>query len=160
MRKFLRVTFAEFTVSGAALLSGLALAGIYPVEFAFAQTTVAGSHDVFGTFFTDEGTAKIQIEDCGDGSPCGRFIWFSADGLPEGKTIETFTGRDGRQLLGSLMLKGFSKKKSDWRGGTVYDSDHVKTYQARLKRLPDGSLRVKGCIGPFCHSQLWPEVRS
>ena len=159
MKKSLSVTLAGFTVSVAASLGGLALLGIYPTGFAFAQTTDVAALDVFGTFLTDEGTAIIQIEDCGIGSPCGRFIWFSTNGLPEGKTIETFTGRDGRQLLGSLMLKGFSKERSDWRGGTVYDSDHVKTYRAHLKRLPDGSLRVRGCIGPFCHTQVWPEVR-
>lgn len=124
---------------------------------AFSGTAHAGPHDVFGTFITDEGSAKILIEDCGDGTPCGTFIWFNADDPPRVTATTKFAGKAGKPLVGSLMLKNFSKKKSDWRGGKVFDTDNDKTYSARLKRLPDGTLEVKGCIGPFCHRQVWPK---
>jgi len=119
----------------------------------------ADSHDVYGTFITDEGSAKIQIKDCGDGSPCGHFIWFAPDQPPKVTVTRKFSGEKGQPLLGSVMLKNFSKRKSDWRGGKVFDSDNDKVYHARLKRLPDGSLQVKGCIGPFCQTQVWPESK-
>ena len=60
-------------------------------------------------------------------------------------------------LLGLLILKGFEKKKNDWRGGTIYDPENDKTYDARIKRLDDGDLELKGCVGPFCQTQVWPE---
>jgi len=122
-------------------------------------TVHAEHHDVYGTFITDEGSAKIQINDCGDGSPCGRFIWFNPDQPPKVRVTTKFSGKRGQPLLGSLMLKNFSKKQLDWRGGKVFDTDNDKTYSARLKRLPDGSLQVKGCIGPFCQTQIWPESK-
>ena len=56
-----------------------------------------------------------------------------------------------------LILKGFEKKKNDWRGGTIYDPENDKTYDARIKRLDDGNLQLKGCVGPFCQTQVWPE---
>jgi len=117
----------------------------------------AGTHNVFGTFLTDEGSAIIKITDCGDGSPCGYFRWFNPNDPPRVTVTRAFSSQEGQLRLGSLMLRGFSRKKSDWRGGRVYDSDNDKVYSARLKRLPDGSLQVKGCIGPFCQTQIWPE---
>jgi uncharacterized protein (DUF2147 family) len=157
MKKFLIITLSVFAFLGTTLFVWLSSTDIYMNGFSFTESAYNGSHDVFGTYITDEGSAKIQIEDCGDGTPCGRFVWFSASGLPRGKTIETFADSDGEPLLGSLMLKKFTKERADWRGGTIYDSDNVKTYLAHLKRLPDGSLRVKGCLGPFCHTQIWLE---
>ncbi|OYW82850.1 MAG: hypothetical protein B7Z22_13475 [Hyphomonas sp. 32-62-5] len=34
----------------------------------------------------------------------------------------------------------------------------LKTYDSRLKRLGDGTLEVKGCIGPVCQTQIWKPV--
>lgn len=116
------------------------------------------THDVFGAFLTDEGSARIEITDCGDGSPCGHFVWFNPNDPPRVKATRAFSEQQGKPLLGALMLQGFSRRKSDWRGGRVFDSDNNKVYAARLKRLPDGSLQVKGCIGPFCQTQVWPEA--
>lgn len=158
MKVVLVVLVAGGTFLGTTLLVGLGLIDIYMNGFAFLESKYDGSHDVFGIYLTDEGSVKIQIGDCGDGTPCGRFVWFSADGLPSGETMETFSGADGTPLLGSLILKGFTRERADWRGGTVYDSDNIKTYYAHLRRMPDGSLRVRGCLGPFCHTQIWSKT--
>ncbi|WP_229954216.1 DUF2147 domain-containing protein [Parasphingorhabdus litoris] len=115
-------------------------------------------YDILGIFLTDEGSTLVEIFDCGDGSPCGRFLWFHPDAPPKGARKHTRFGDPGRPLLGSLMLNGFSRRNEDWRGGKIYDSDNDKTYHARLKRLPDGSLQVKGCIGLFCQTQVWTSV--
>lgn len=143
---------AAAAVAFSGIFTGIAFAGITP-----KGPYYAGRHDIYGTFMTDEGSAKILIEDCGDGTPCGRFVWFNKQMPPRVSVTTKFAGKAGQPLLGSLMLKNFSKKKSDWRGGKVFDSDNDKTYSARLKRLPDGTLEVKGCIGPFCQTQIWTQ---
>ena len=56
------------------------------------------------------------------------------------------------------MLQGFDKKRKDWRGGTIYDPEADKSYASRLKRLANGTLQVKGCIGPICQAQIWQEA--
>ncbi|WP_158085678.1 DUF2147 domain-containing protein [Henriciella aquimarina] len=134
-----------------ALAAALVLIAALP---ALAQ---ADSHDVFGTFFTEEGTSRVTIEDCGDGSPCGRVSWIDPDSLDDGKTPETAKTKAGEPVLGLLMLHSFEKKKRDWRGGKIYDPKEDKTYSSRLKRLEDGRLQVKGCVGPFCQTQVWRE---
>ena len=64
----------------------------------------------------------------------------------------------GEPVLGLLMLQGFDKKKKDWRGGTIYNPKNDKSYASRLKRLSDGRLQVKGCIGPVCQTEVWVEA--
>ena len=115
-------------------------------------------HNVYGTFLTQAKTSTVTIEDCGDGSPCGRVSWIDPNAMEPGQTPETALTQAGDPVLGLLMLQGFDKKKKDWRGGTIYDPENDKTYASRLKRLGDGRLQVKGCIGPICQTQVWEEA--
>lgn len=116
------------------------------------------THDVFGTFATEAGTSHVEITDCGDGSPCGTIVWIDPASLPEGETPETVIGDNGENVLGQQILEGFERKTKDWRDGTVYDPENDKSYNARIKRLESGELQLKGCIGPFCQTQVWPQV--
>lgn len=115
-------------------------------------------HDVFGTYLTQAQTSTVTIEDCGDGSPCGRVSWIDPNAMEPGQTPESALTKAGEPVLGLLMLQGFDKRRKDWRGGTIYDPENDKTYASRLKRLDDGRLQVKGCIGPICQTQVWDEA--
>lgn len=115
----------------------------------------AGSHDVFGTFFTTDKVSKVEIIDCGDGSPCGTIIWLNPEKIQAGLAPEDLKTKAGKSVLGLEIVKGFSRKKKDWRGGTIYDPGKDKTYASRLKRLANGNLEVKGCISFFCLTQIW-----
>lgn len=118
----------------------------------------ADTKDVFGTFATVDGSSHIVIADCGDGSPCGRVVWFDPVKLESGVRVEDARDAKGNKILGLLLLTGFSEKSSDWRGGTIYDPEDGKVYASRLKRRDDGKLEVKGCIGPVCQTQIWKPV--
>ena len=115
-------------------------------------------HDVFGTYLTQAKTSTVTIADCGNGSPCGRVSWIDPTSMEPGQTPEAALTQAGDPVLGLLMLQGFDKKRKDWRGGTIYDPENDKTYASRLKRLGDGRLQVKGCIGPICQTQIWEEA--
>lgn len=117
-----------------------------------------GEHDVFGTFLTQERTSTVTIEDCGDGSPCGRVSWIDPNAMEPGMTPDSALTKAGEPVLGLLMLQGFEKRRKDWRGGTIYDPENDKSYASRLKRLDDGRLQVKGCIGPICQTQVWDQA--
>jgi uncharacterized protein (DUF2147 family) len=130
---------------------------------AFAASIWAGAAsadtlNVFGTYRTQAGTSHIHIADCGDGSPCGKVVWLDAAALPTGESPESITDAKGARLMGMKLLQGFQRKAKDWRGGTIYDPENGKTYDSRLKRRTDGSLEVKGCIGPICQTQVWKPV--
>nr|WP_070961023.1 DUF2147 domain-containing protein [Hyphomonas sp. Mor2] len=133
---------------------GLAIGAIVFSTAAHAQD----GHDVYGTFLTQAQTSTVTIADCGDGTPCGRVSWIDPEAMEPGQTPETAVTQAGDPVIGLLMLQGFNKKKNDWRGGTIYDPENDKTYASRLKRLDNGSLQVKGCIGPICQTQVWQEA--
>jgi uncharacterized protein (DUF2147 family) len=137
---------------------GRALAASLVFGLIFADIAHADTLDVFGTFQPPDGNSKIEISDCGDGTPCGTVVWMRAAALPKGETPETVRDARGARIMGLKMLHGFARKAQDWRGGTIYDPENGKTYQSRLKRLADGNLEVKGCIGPICQTQIWKPV--
>lgn len=132
-------------------LTGLAASAALLAFSAQAQE----GHDVFGVFLTQDQTSTVTIEDCGDGSPCGRVSWIDPTAMAPGQTPESARTKAGEPVLGLLMLQGFEKRRKDWRGGTIYDPEADKSYSSRLKRLDDGRLQVKGCIGPICQTQVW-----
>ena len=121
-------------------------------------TAAADTFDVFGTYLLPKGDSHVKISDCGDGSPCGRIVWIKAEGLPAGKTPADVTNDKGEKIMGYTLLGGFARKSNDWRGGKIHDPVESKTYDSRLKRLANGDLEVKGCIGPICQTQIWKPV--
>ena len=62
-----------------------------------------------------------------------------------------------RRLLGLPILSGFTADGDMWRG-RIYDPKSGKTYKSQVRRKPDGSLEVKGCVGPFCQTQVWKKA--
>jgi uncharacterized protein (DUF2147 family) len=123
-----------------------------------AGPAAADSFDVFGTYLLPKGDSHVKISDCGNGSPCGKIVWIKPEGLPPGKTPETVTNEKGDRIMGYPLLSGFDRKAKDWRGGKIYDPVESKTYDSRLRRLSNGDLEVKGCVGPICQTQIWKPV--
>ena len=123
-----------------------------------ASAAHADPHNVFGTWVTEAGTSHIQIADCGDETPCGTVVWIDPDELEPGVSPQTAVDANGDNVLGLKMLYGFSKKRKDWRSGTIYDPEAGKTYGSQIKLRDDGKLQVKGCIGPFCQTQVWTKA--
>lgn len=121
-------------------------------------TAFAEPHNVFGTYLTEDKGSKIRIQDCGDGSPCGTVTWLNPESFEEGEDIENFRSKSGELIIGLEIVKGFKRKKNDWRGGTIYSPSKDKTYASRLKSLENGTLEVKGCISFFCETQIWTPV--
>lgn len=128
------------------------------VVLASAFPVTASSLDVFGTYWVEDRGSKVEITDCGDGSPCGKVTWIDPDTLPPNETPETVKTKKGKNILGLKILHGFKKKKNDWRSGKIYSPKADKTYSSRLKRLDDGTLQVKGCIAFLCETQIWTEA--
>jgi uncharacterized protein (DUF2147 family) len=122
-------------------------------------TAKADSHDVFGTFYTKDNGSKIQISDCGDGSPCGKIVWVNPNTIEEGLEAQDLKSKAGEPILGLEIVTGFIRKKNDWRDGTIYDPGKDKTYASRIKKLDNGTLEVKGCISFLCVTQIWTEEK-
>lgn len=117
---------------------------------------LADGQDVFGRWLVEDGNAIIDINDCGDGSPCGTLEWVNPVEATSDKDINNpDPDLNGRPLKDMPMLWGFREKGDSWGRGRIYSPENGKTYGSNLKRRKDGNLRVKGCVGPFCQTQVW-----
>jgi uncharacterized protein (DUF2147 family) len=109
---------------------------------------------------TQNGSGTIRIEACGS-KTCGRIL----TGTPKaGETGLDFRNPNpalrSRALIGTNILSGFARQGDDsYKGGTIYNPEDGKTYRSEFKLKADGRLEVKGCVGPFCQTQIWTPVR-
>ncbi len=112
-----------------------------------------------GLWSTADKDALVRVEDCGDGTLCGVIQWVKPD--PDGvldannpdPTLRT------RPLVGLRILYGFQPRDGSWQRGRIYDPSSGRTVAGRVYRTADGSLKVTGCLGPFCQDQIWTRAR-
>ena len=133
------------TLALAALLCAPPLVAAQPIE---------------GRWITAEKDAVITIGECGS-STCGRITKFLV-APPQGLDQRDVNNADAklrqRKLLGMPVLTDFSEDAELWRG-KIYDPKSGKTYRSVIRRKDANRLEVKGCIGPFCQTQVWTRAR-
>ena len=125
------------------------------------SATSAQARPLEGTNWrTASGSGTIRIEACGQRT-CGRIL----TGTPKaGETGLDFRNPNPalrtRELSGMTILNGFTRQPDfSYKGGTIYNPEDGKTYRSAFKLKRDGNLEVKGCVGPFCQTQVWTPIR-
>jgi uncharacterized protein (DUF2147 family) len=115
---------------------------------------------VTGKWITQERDSVVEIGRCGN-AVCGRVLRVLKM-MPNGKTPIDLNNPDpalrGRTVEGIMIFSGFTDSGSHWNG-RLYDPKSGKSYNSKLSRNPDGSLKVQGCIGPFCKTFTWMAAR-
>ena len=53
-----------------------------------------------------------------------------------------------RPIQGIVILSEFKDSGGEWEG-KIYDPRAGKTYRSTMSKQPDGTLKVKGYVGPF-----------
>lgn len=131
---------------------------VLAVGFA-AVSASAAPHDVEGRCLTEMGDGHVEIRDCGDAAPCGVLVWFDP--------ASAYTDRDARNkdvllrdrpLLGVPIVWGFERGPKSWRSGRIYNPVDGKIFSSSLALKEDGTLRVKGCLGPICRTNVWTRI--
>ena len=121
-----------------------------------AAAPLAAAEPVSGSWVTASRDGVVQIGACG-ASLCGRlarFLVVPPQGPDQRAVHNPDTRLRTRKLLGLPILTGFRADGAAWRG-TIYDPKAGKSYRSIIKRLDAKRLEVKGCIGPFCQTQVW-----
>ncbi|WP_379922778.1 DUF2147 domain-containing protein [Erythrobacter sp. R86502] len=111
---------------------------------------------VAGRWLTAEKDAVIVIAPCGT-ALCGtieRFLIPPPQGNDQRDVNNPDPARRSRRLLGTVILSGLKADGAVWRG-QIYDPNSGKSYRSIIRRKNAGVLEVKGCIGPFCQTQVW-----
>jgi uncharacterized protein (DUF2147 family) len=121
-------------------------------------TPVVAAEPIAGKWLTEDGKGVVEIGKCGAGL-CGRITRLLVDtgGAPTDRNNPDKALRN-RPLVGLHILSGFKDAGPQWEG-TIYSPERGKSYRSIVKRNPNGTLAVKGCIGPFCQTQTWKQVR-
>ena len=128
-----------------ALAIGLALAG-----------SAHAAEPVVGRWVTAEKDAVILIAPCGK-AVCGtidRFLTPQPGGNDQRDVNNPDPAKRKNRLLGRAILSGFTADGDVWRG-QIYDPKNGKSYRSIIRRKGAGVLEVKGCLGPFCQTQMW-----
>ncbi|MBB4658686.1 DUF2147 domain-containing protein [Parvularcula dongshanensis] len=137
-------------------VSGALLSLCFLLPAGAGAEAVAGPHTVWGYWYTPDHDSLVRIKDCGDGTPCGIVTWVDP---VRGKVTVDEHNKDealrGRPIEGITLLHGFEAGSEDWRGGAIYHPGNGNTYRARIRRVDEDTLEVKGCLGPICKGQLW-----
>ena len=127
--------------------------------FVFAGPAIA-AQPIAGKWVTEERDAVVTIGKCGR-STCGRitrFLTTPPDGVDQRDINNPDPAKRKRKLLGLPVLFSFSEEPDLWRG-RIYDPKSGKDYRSVVRRLNSSTLEVKGCIGPFCQTQVWKRAR-
>ncbi|WP_010408290.1 DUF2147 domain-containing protein [Citromicrobium sp. JLT1363] len=111
---------------------------------------------ISGRWVTQEKNAIVTIGNCGS-SVCGKISKF-LETPPDGANQRDVNNPDkslrSRKLMGLPVLTGLREDGDLWRGD-IYDPEAGKTYRSVIRRKGANRLEVKGCIGPFCQTQIW-----
>lgn len=118
----------------------------------FAMPAVAAI-PVSGRWYTEERDSIVQIGSCGP-VVCGKVAKVLKAAPHGGKPLDINNpdpALRNRPIEGIVLLSGFRDAGAEWEG-QIYDPRAGKTYKSYLQKQPDGSLKVKGCVGPFCRA--------
>jgi uncharacterized protein (DUF2147 family) len=106
---------------------------------------------VAGRYYTDGKDSIVLIGPCGP-VVCGKIAKI-IKGPPGGGRALDSNNPDpklrSRPIEGLVILSDFKDAGGEWEG-KIYDPRAGKTYRSTMVKQPDGSLKVKGCVGPFC----------
>jgi len=118
--------------------------------------------EISGDWQTVKHGAAVKIQDCGDTTPCG-YLLSAPDAVAAGEQHDIRNPdrnlRD-RPLSGLPLLWGYSKAQTHWKSGRLYNPETGQTFRSSMELISPTKLKVKGCMGPFCRSQIWTRITS
>ncbi len=125
-------------------------------SLALAAPAAAAAPAIEGLWLTDDGSAVVRIEACGD-RMCGRIarVLDTRAGVPQTDVTTPDASRRNRPLIGLQILSGYRRGASRWEDGRAYDPKTGNSYNSSLRLDSDGSLRVTGCVLFVCRSKRW-----
>ena len=137
----------------------LRLAAAAALAMGLASPALAAD-PITGRWVTPEKDSVIAISPCGS-SMCGRiarYLKVPEGGADQRDVYNPDKSKRSRKVLGLNVLTGLTDDGDEWRG-RIYDPRNGKSYRSVVTRLSANHLEVKGCLGPFCQTQVWTRAR-
>jgi uncharacterized protein (DUF2147 family) len=124
----------------------------------FVATTVhAATPNPVGRWRTQMHGALVDVRMCADQVPCAFLAW--VDPAKAGGVTKDLQNPDpslrSRPLVGVPILWGLRPSGNGWKGGRVYNPETGQIFRSSMQPLSADKLRVTGCWGPLCRSEIW-----
>ena len=92
---------------------------------------------ISGHWLTEKGTSQVQVYKAKNGKYYGRISWLSEpnkNGAPKKDDSNPDPSLRETPIFNLILLKGFDYNADEdiWEGGTIYDPDNGKTYDAYM----------------------------
>jgi uncharacterized protein (DUF2147 family) len=123
---------------------------------ALATAAYAAPASINGRWMTKDKDAIIEISSCG-AAVCGKIVKYlktPPNGVDQKDVNNPDKSLRGRKILGINILQNLKAADKEWKGN-IYDPRNGKTYRSVVFLTKNGTLTVKGCLGPICQSQTW-----
>lgn len=129
------------------------------LAISFVSPAFAGG-GASGVWIMENGKVTVRIAPCG-GNLCGSIIAMKKPLDKQGKPKVDKENPDAslrtRPIIGLTILSNMEPKSDNKWAGTIYNADDGRTYSSYMKLLGD-TMKVKGCVGPFCKSMKFKRV--
>lgn len=127
------------------------IAGTMPIS--------ASADSVLGVWRTQDRDGHVRVHSCGKDRFCGTLIWFDAQSPtgPIDRQNPNPVLRD-RNLIGIEILSDVPATADSGTSGTIYNPHDGKSFDARIALQSPQTLRVTGCWGVICRSNVWHRV--
>ena len=108
--------------------------------------------DPIGEWLVKDGTARIKIDNCGDGL-WGVVAWEKEPGVDENNPDPS---KRSRPTLGMPVLLDMKSTEPGKWDGDVYNAENGKTYTSHISLVSPDVLRIEGCVlGFLCGGENW-----
>ena len=82
----------------------------------------------------------------------------SATGKPQVDDKNPNPALAKRPMIGLSLFSGMRSDGSSKWSGRIYNADDGKSYASTISVSGPATLRVEGCVGPFCGGETWTRV--
>ncbi|WP_342077109.1 DUF2147 domain-containing protein [Yoonia sp. SS1-5] len=133
------------------LISAIWIAGTMPIS--------ASADSVIGIWQTQDRDGHVHIQPCGADRFCGTLVWFDPQSptgpIDRQNPNPTLRNRD---LTGTEILSDVPATANSGASGTIYNPHDGNSFDARIALQSSQTLRVTGCWGVICRSNIWHRV--
>jgi len=134
------------------------------ISFSFVRS-IAGassSDNPTGIWLTQAGDARVSVSRCGS-AICGRVVWLKdpidpASGKPQVDDKNPNSKLAKRPIIGLQLFLGMKPQGPRKWSGQIYNADDGKIYSSNVTLEDPTKLKVEGCIGTLCGSEVWSKL--
>lgn len=135
----------------------IALLGVLAMSIP-GPSQAATSNTIFGNWRTDDGSAIVSIDKCGQ-FLCGKIARIIDPKAPANDIHDPDRKKRSQPLVGMMILSKFVGSGTAWKDGRAYDPKTGHSYHSSLHLQDNGTLKVTGCVLFVCRSRDWTRAR-